>query len=67
MNFYYDPILGLQYNYLGDMFIIDINYLTQDIDFDLEQWIKYINQQGIQFLDTCNTVQIIPNITNCKI
>ena len=27
MNFYYDPILGLQYTYLGDLFLIDIEML----------------------------------------
>ena len=40
MNFYYDPILGLQYTYLGDIFLIDVVMLPQD--FDTEDKIKLL-------------------------
>lgn len=40
MNFYYDPILGLQYTYLGNLFLIDIAMLPQN--FDIEENIKLL-------------------------
>ena len=55
MNYYYDPILGLKYNYLGDLFLIDIEMLPQNIKFDTEQWMKYISKIGIQLVDTSST------------
>lgn len=48
MNYYYDPILGLQYNYLGEYFIIDIEALPQ---FDISQWREYLQQTGIQIIE----------------
>ena len=29
MNYYYHPILGLQYDYLGDLFLIDIDCIPE--------------------------------------
>lgn len=55
MNYYYDPILGLKYNYLGDLFIIDIEMLPHDIKLDAEQWMKYIRKIGISLTDTSPT------------
>ena len=55
MNYYYDTILGLKYNYLGDLFIIDIEKLPNDIKFDTEKWMKYINEIGIQSVDKSPT------------
>ena len=69
MNFYYDPILGLQYDYLGELFIIDLNCIPQNIEFDIEMWMKYIKQIGIQILESCSEpyVEIIPQITQYKL
>lgn len=46
MNFYYDPILGLQYTYLGDLFLIDIEAIPVS-DSRVEEWIKKFSQVGI--------------------
>lgn len=69
MNFYYDPILGLQYNYLEELFLIDIDMLPEDIKFDSEYWIKYIKEMGVMLMDTTNSpiIQRVLNITNYKI
>jgi hypothetical protein len=51
MNFYYDPILGLQYTTLEELFLTDLLCLPQDIKFDTELWLKYIREMGIQILN----------------
>lgn len=69
MNFYYDPILGLQYNYLGELILIDIETLPQDIKFDTEKWMRYIREVGLQIFDTTPTIPFenIGQITNYMI
>jgi len=67
MNFYYDTILGLQYDYIGDLFIIDIEMLPQDIRFDIEKLEQYLKQSSFQLMDSIPSIQIIPNITNYKL
>lgn len=62
MNFYYDPILGLQYTYLGDLFLIDVDALPQVSE---EVILKYIRQAGIY--QNNPTIERILNITNYKI
>lgn len=47
INFYYDPILGLQYNNLGEFFTIDLECLPQDTKFDSELWLKHIREVGL--------------------
>jgi len=69
MNFYYDPVLGLRYDSLGELFIIDLDCIPQDIKFDTEYWIKYIKQTSVQivkpFSESC--VQIVGQITQYKL
>ncbi len=67
MNYYYDPILGLQYNYLGELLLIDIEMLPQDID--IEYWIKYINETGVMLVDSINSpiIERVLNITEYKL
>lgn len=69
MNFYYDPILGLQYDYLGELFIIDLYCIPQDIKFDTDMWMKYIKQIGIQVLEPSSEpcVEIVGQITQYKL
>lgn len=69
MNFYYDPILGLQYNYLGDLFLIDIEMIPQNYKFDAEKWIKYMREIGIQKVESYKSpiIETILNITNYKL
>lgn len=63
MNFYYDPILGLQYTYLGDLFLINIDSIPQNFEFDAEQWIKYIRETGVQPI-TPSEYPIIERVLN---
>lgn len=69
MNYYYDPILGLQYDYLGELFLIDIEMIPQDTEFNIEYWIKYINQTGVMLVDSVETpiIEKFLNITNYKL
>lgn len=65
MNFYYDTILGLQYDYLGEYFLIDIAVIPESTS--IKEFIdayKLIYEKGISFT---NGVQIIPNITDYKL
>jgi hypothetical protein len=64
MNFYYDPILGLQYDYLGDLFIIDIVSAPKST---IEKLLQLISQLRIIFLETSLQIQQIVNITDYKI
>jgi NTP pyrophosphatase (non-canonical NTP hydrolase) len=52
MNYYYDPLLGLQYNFIGNWIVMNIEALPKDLEFDVTLWKKYINQKGISFLTT---------------
>lgn len=71
MNFYYDPILGLQYTYLGDLFLIDIEMLPQDFNMSTEEILKYIRQIGIQLVDTTEPkypiIEQVLNITEYRL
>jgi hypothetical protein len=52
MNYYYDPILGLQYDFLGNWIVIEIEALPKNLEFDVTLWKKYTNQKGISLLNT---------------
>jgi hypothetical protein len=70
MNFYYDPILGLQYDYINNnYFILDIEMLPKEHKFDTETWLKYVSQTGIVLSDKKlnPVIEVIPNITNYKL
>ena len=63
MNFYYCPIRGLQYSYLGEFFMIDISVLPQELntkDF-LKTWQEQRCQLGVDFT---GGVEVVGNITN---
>lgn len=66
MNFYYDPILGLQYTYLGDLFIIDVDALPQ---FDVEYWMNFLKQTGLILIDPTEqpAIEQILNITEYRL
>lgn len=66
MNFYYDPILGLQYDYLEYLnLIIDTDSIPK---IDVEEWFKMINEIGIMFVDTSpQRIETLELITNYKI
>jgi len=69
LNYYYHPILGLQYDYLGELFLIDIECIPQNIKFDTEQWIRYLKETRVQLMDACSTpcFEIVGKITNYKL
>lgn len=62
MNFYYHPILGLQYNYLGETIMFDISSLPYDLDpFEfVKVWREEYNRVGVNFYPN---VEIIGQIT----
>lgn len=43
MNFYYDPIKGLQYEYLGEIIILDIDQIPENFNAAefLKEWQIY--------------------------
>lgn len=67
MNFYYDPILGLRYDYLGELFIIDLKYIPKDIDLDefIKKWKKFasVDITPIEY----SSVEIVGQITQYKL
>ena len=66
MNFYYDPILGLQYTYLGELFLINIDALPQ---FDVEYLLNFLKEPGLMPIDPIEqpAIEQILNITNYKL
>ncbi len=54
-NFYYDVILGLQYTYLGELIIFDIEAIPDDIKYDTEQILKCVRELGVLMYDTTYT------------
>lgn len=70
MNFYYNPILGLQYTYLGDLFIIDIEMLPQNFnEMTTEDIFKMFIQQKVQWVDSIESpfIEIVLNITEYRL
>lgn len=59
MNFYYDPILGLQYTLLTDFFTIDIDAIPK---LDIEYWLKFIKETGVLPIDSTSSQYIEYNI-----
>lgn len=66
MNFYYDPILGLQYNLLPGFFTINIDAFQK---LDAEYLIKLIKETGIFPTESFpgNSVEYIFEITDYKL
>ena len=69
LNYYYDPILGLQYTYLGEMIILDIESIPEDIKFDVDQWIKYLKETKLYLLEYTSTpaFEIVGKITDYQL
>jgi len=65
MNFYYDPILGLQYDYLGHYIIMDIEELPKDIDFSL--LFEIMSEQGISIVESLPSYENYCKITNYQL
>ena len=63
MNYYYDPILGLQYTHLGNLFLIDIDALPKNFEFNAERWVKYIREMGVQPI-TQSEIPIVEQVLN---
>ena len=62
MNFYYDPILGLQYNFI-EVFeiILDVDAIN---NIDIQEWKRLISQTGIMFVEPDKSIpEITPIIT----
>ena len=68
MNYYYHPILGLQYDYLGNLFLIDINCIPES-DFDVEKWMYYIRNIGVQVVEPSYEpyTKVVGQITNYRL
>ena len=62
MNFYYDPIKGLQYEYLGELLIVDITQLPEDIEIK-EFWQMWRESHSLGFIDFSG-VDLVGQITN---
>lgn len=68
MNFYYHPILGLQYTYLGNEIILDINCIPNDLKIDefIHKWKEYASKTGISLVNP-QAIEIRPIITEYKL
>lgn len=69
LNFYYDPILGLQYTYSEVLILFDIESIPNTIDFDTEQWIRFLKETEVQILNVSQTpnFSVIGQITEYKL
>lgn len=53
LNYYYDPILGLQYTYLGGLISIDIDSIPE---LPTDIILKMFMEQGVQFLERSGAI-----------
>lgn len=69
LNYYYHPILGLQYTYLGDLIIFDIETIPNDIKYDTEKILKLAQEMGVMWYDATYTpsFEIVGQITEYTI
>jgi len=69
MNFYYDPILGLQYTNLHPTIILDIAVIPKDLD--IKQFLKEWQESYNLFWDTeinyYPQIEVIGNITEYRL
>jgi hypothetical protein len=63
MNYYYDPILGLQYTLLEGFFIINIDAIP------IDYWLKILKETNISYTDSFpdRGVEYFFNITDYKL
>ena len=56
MNFYSDPVLGMQYFCLHDfpVLVYDISLIPRD--FSIDRWLECVKKQGIPIYDISNFV-----------
>jgi hypothetical protein len=66
MNYYYDPILGLQYNFLPDFFIINIDAIPK---LNNEDWLKLLEETCVFPTEPFpgNSVEYIFKITDYRL
>ena len=62
MNFYYCPIRGLRYSYLGELYSIDISVIPQNMD--IEDFLKDWKINWDTKFDTPSGVEVIGRVTN---
>ena len=69
MNFYYCPLRGLQYTYLGDLIIFDIAAIPNDIKYDTEKILKLAQEMGVMWYDAtyAPSFEIVGQITQYKL
>jgi len=66
MNFYYHPILGLQYTFLGETILFDIANIPEDLDIKvfIKDFKKLMKTEKIK---TCDKIFSFCTITNYQI
>jgi hypothetical protein len=71
MNFYYDTILGLQYDYIEPFFSIDLTVIPQKFDFDTEHWTEYLKNIDLRMVNENTTslpgIEKVSFITDYKL
>lgn len=65
MNYYYHPILGLQYDYLGELFLINIDCIPEE-EFDAKKWLKLMKEVGVLPMNPSpeSCVEVVGQITD---
>jgi hypothetical protein len=63
LNFYYDPILGLKYDFLGEMFLLDLSLILAQ-EYDLKKLFKLMEETGVQFYEP---IELIVKITEYRL
>lgn len=65
MNFYYDPILGLQLTLGTSFFVLDLDAIPKN--YTAKDFLQIISQKGIAFIDCgekLGGVDVVANITS---
>jgi hypothetical protein len=67
LNFYYDPILGLKYNFLGEMFLLDLSCIPAQ-EYDLKKLFELMKETGVCITEPIeSSVELVTLITEHRV
>jgi hypothetical protein len=67
LNFYYDPILGLRYNFLGEILLLDLSCIPAQ-EYDLKKWFELMKETGVCITEpTEPCVELVTLITEYRV
>jgi hypothetical protein len=58
LNFYYDPILGLKYDFLGEMFLVDLKCVPTK-EFDAKKWLEILKEARVYIMESQEDLELV--------